>query len=439
VQRRLRHYDAVVIGAGLSGLVAAAALTEAGARTYVVAKGGGYLHFTSGSVDVLGRDPRGRPVQNSLSACAELSAQWPAHPYALAGLRSLEGGVDLFRRIMASAGYPFVGDVSRTVSLPTSIGSTRITSLLPLSMAAGDLDRHEPMLIVGFAGFRDFYPQYLAANLVRRAPFAVHGLCLDLPRLQGRRHLLSVDVARAFDDASFRTEVAQHLRVNLRGAGRVGFPAVLGLDRSREAVAHLEEGIGVPVFEIPTLPPSVAGIRIYHALRTWLLRHGARVEIGFWARGRRNGVQATGVAVEAAGRETIYEAEAFVLATGGVGGGGILACPDGALRETVFDLPVEGPHDRTEWFRASFLESEPQPISLVGVRTNERLQALLEDGTPLDNLFVTASNLPGWDPTREKSGEGVALATGWKAAREAQGEPEPRSDDVLAAGERRGS
>ena len=40
-------------------------------------------------------------------------------------------------------------------------------------------------------------------------------------------------------------------------------------------------------------------------------------------------------------------------------------------------------------------------------------------GEPVENLFVTASNLSSWDPTREKSGEGVALATGWKAASEA--------------------
>jgi anaerobic glycerol-3-phosphate dehydrogenase len=32
---------------------------------------------------------------------------------------------------------------------------------------------------------------------------------------------------------------------------------------------------------------------------------------------------------------------------------------------------------------------------------------------------VTASNLPGWDPVHEGSGEGVALATGYKAAAEA--------------------
>jgi glycerol-3-phosphate dehydrogenase subunit B len=86
------------------------------------------------------------------------------------------------------------------------------------------------------------------------------------------------------------------------------------------------------------------------------------------------------------------------------------------LQETVFDLPVEGPADRTSWCRREFLGGEPQPISLVGVRTNQQLQALGAGAHPVENVFAAGSTLPSSDPTREKSGEGVALATGWKAA-----------------------
>lgn len=417
--RRLQQYDVVVVGAGLSGLTAAAALTEAGARVYVVAKGGGYLHFTSGCVDVLGEFPSGHPVRTPALAYRALVEQAKGHPYVLSGFRALEGGLDLFHRVTVARGYPFAGDLDRAITLLTAIGSTRTTCLAPVTMAAGDIGRTEPMLIAGFRDFRDFYPPYLAATARARLPFAVHGLYLDLPPLRGRRHLLSLDLARAFDDRSFREEVARQVRSNLRGAGRVGFPAVLGLDRPREAVEHLGDLIGVPVFEIPTLPPSVAGIRVHHAFRRWLLRYGARVEIGFWARGRSEGGRATEIVVESAGRETAYAADAFVLATGGVGGGGIVAWPDGSLGETVFGLPVEGAKERTAWFLPEFLGRESQPISLTGISANERLQPQGADGARLHNVFVTGSNLPYWDPTREKSGEGVALATGWKAAQEA--------------------
>jgi glycerol-3-phosphate dehydrogenase subunit B len=113
-----------------------------------------------------------------------------------------------------------------------------------------------------------------------------------------------------------------------------------------------------------------------------------------------------------------HTADAFVLATGGTGAGGIHALHDGSLHESVFGLPVEGPRDRSSWYNPRFLGPHPQPISLTGVPVNERLQPLLASGEAVDNVFVTASNLPDWDPVHEGSGEGVALATAHKAAME---------------------
>jgi len=412
----IRHCDTIVIGSGLAGLLAAAALAERGARVSLIAKGGGYLHFTSGCVDILGADTAGNALDDPLSALSALIAGNPSHPYALAREDALEQSIELFRRVMSSSDYLFAGTLSRNVLMPTALGSTRVTCLVPESMAAGDVRDDSPMLIVGFRSFRDFYPPYLAANLRRLVPFSVHDLYLDLPALDGRRHLLSMDVARCFDDPHFRGEVIKRVKANLHGAGRVGFPAVLGLDRPREAAAHLQERLGLPVFEIPTLPPSVAGIRVDNAFRRWLMQRGVRIEIGFWIEGRIDGSRAIEIVVDSAGHKTRYSADAYVLATGGTGGGGIKAYPNGRLQETVFDLPVQGPADRTAWYRGEFLGREPQPISLVGVRTNGQLQALGADSRPIDNVLVAGATLPSWDPTREKSGEGVALATGWKAA-----------------------
>ncbi len=410
-----KHYDAIVVGGGLSGLLAAATLSESGARVFLIGKGGGYLHFTSGCVDVLAKDADGEPVSDPVEGVHALARRYPDHPYALAG-DALEPALDLFRRIMQEMDMPFTGTVHENVQLPTAIGSTRTTCLVPESMAAGNVTSPMPMLVVGFKNFRDFYPPYLAANLSRAMDMPVQTAYLDLPQMSQRRHLLSVDAARLFDEPAFRVEVARAVRAVLGDGERVGFPAVVGNEHSREVWQDLQSQIGVQVFEITTLPPSIPGIRVQNALRRWLLRRGVRTETGFWVTGRRDGSSIQGIDVESAGRRTRYTADAWILAAGGVGGGGIHAGSNGDLQETVFDLPVSGARDRNTWFTQQFTGDASQPISFVGVPTNDRLQPLLGDEQPLENVFVTASNLPNWDPTREGSGEGVALATGYKAA-----------------------
>ncbi len=59
----------------------------------------------------------------------------------------------------------------------------------------------------------------------------------------------------------------------------------------------------------------------------------------------------------------------------------------------------------------------PQPLFALGVRVDESMQPLTEDGTPAyDNLYAAGGILGGAQRWREKSGEGIALGSALQAA-----------------------
>ena len=95
-----------------------------------------------------------------------------------------------------------------------------------------------------------------------------------------------------------RAQVAAQLKPKLEGAVRVGFPAVLGLEHSVEVWRDLSGRLGVPVFEIPTLPPSVPGMRLFNAFKAALTQAGVQILLDMIAtRGVIEGGRAAGVIV----------------------------------------------------------------------------------------------------------------------------------------------
>src|SRR4051794_28327114 len=122
--------DAVVIGAGLSGLMGALALAEAGLRPLVLAKGQGATHWTGGTIDVWG-DTADHSVRDALR---DLVVTRPDHPYARVGGDGVDEALARFRSLMEAARYPYVGSLDRNVLLPTALGALRPAALMPATM-----------------------------------------------------------------------------------------------------------------------------------------------------------------------------------------------------------------------------------------------------------------------------------------------------------------
>ncbi|MET0819308.1 MAG: anaerobic glycerol-3-phosphate dehydrogenase subunit B, partial [Solirubrobacteraceae bacterium] len=331
----MSQHDVVVVGVGLAGLTAAVRLAERGARVLVLAKGVGATHLAAGTIDVLGYAPE--RVERPAEALAGLLEANPHHPYALVGADGVAEAVAWFKERVAGgslAPYSYAGGIEENLLLPTAIGVPRPSAVVPETMAGGDLRDATPVCVVGFRALKDFHAALLADTLAR-AGLQARAIELDLVP-EGRADANSLAFARGFDDPVFRAEVTAQVVGRLRPEERVGFPAVLGIADPHAVWAELEQRFGRRVFEVPTLPPSVPGMRVFAVLREALRRAGATLLLNNVVTGaERSGGRVTALRVRVGLREERRGADWVVLATGGFASGGIELDSRWTARETA--------------------------------------------------------------------------------------------------------
>jgi anaerobic glycerol-3-phosphate dehydrogenase C subunit/anaerobic glycerol-3-phosphate dehydrogenase B subunit len=403
------HYDVLVIGAGTAGLAAATRLAQQGAQVCVLAKGIGSTHLAPGTIDVLGYGPE--LVRSPRAALEELAARRPEHPYALLGGARVEDALRWFADLAAGgplAGYHYQGSLERNLMLPTALGTLRPSALVPATMAAGDAAGLDSVCIVGSSELRDFHAQLCAANLRRAGP-AARALSIDLELERADAGPLSA--ARRFDDPAWRARFCARLLPLLGDEEHVGLPAVLGLRDPHGAWTDLQQRLGRRVFEIPTLPPSVSGMRMFELLRSALRAAGARLVLGAEVLGAEwQGGRVVALRTAAAGHPVRYRAPWIVLASGGFASGAIELDSRWSAHERVLGLALEGiPTPGQQRFGAEFLDE--QPLAAAGVAVDSHLRA-----RDAENVLVAGAALPGAAPWREGSGEGIALASALHAA-----------------------
>ncbi len=414
--------ELAIIGTGLAGMAAAYFSQSLGIRTAQIGVSSSAI-YASGYLDLLGVHPVERRQQwtDPFSGIEALVRDAPFHPYARLTRAEIQQALDGFLGFLSGMGLPYERREGVNSFVITPVGTLKPTYAVPESMWAGAVacEKKHPCLIVDFWGLKGFSAIQITQMLSpwpglrpARIPFPAVGPSVDLYPEQ---------MARSLEIEKNRVRLAEDIRPHLMDAQAVGLPAVLGIYKSAAVRAHLEGLLGVPVFEIPTIPPSLPGFRLKERFETEIARKGVRLfaqkrVLKVETENRKGFVLSVGD--QATGEiQDMVRARGVILAGGRFLGMGLRAGRK-AIIEPLFGLPVFQPGKRAEWHENDFFNPAGHQINQSGIETDEHFRPLDRSGHPaFENLYAAGSILAHQDWMRQKCGAGLAVATAYAAVR----------------------
>ncbi len=426
-------YDVCIVGTGMAGMSAALFAVNRGLNTALVGRTGEII-FATGLIDLMGVHPveSGTVWIDPWAAIAALVRDLPRHPYAHLSTEAIRSALNEFLDFFEANGMPFLGRPDRNVAVLTSLGTTKTTYRVPQTLWAGvdAWERKRPCLLADIQGLKGFSARQIAATAGGEWP-GLRTTRLVLPRTEGSGEVFAERLARSLELDIHRQGLVHALAPHLDGVDTVGLPAILGISRPVAVLRDVEQRLGMPVFEIPTMPPGTTGLRLKETFERGLGAKG--VTLFLENRVFHASMPPGGDFLLEVGRiepELTIRAPVVVLATGRFMGGGLRADRQ-VVRETLFGLPVRQPDGRAHWHRAEFLDPRGHPVNRTGLDIDTSFRPLDASGRPAHaQLFAAGSILAHQDWMRMKCGSGLAIATAWGAVEQAarqlgQGKPYP--------------
>ena len=408
------NFDTVIIGGGLAGLLCGITLTARGQRVAIVSRGRSALSFSSGSLDLLSHLPNGETVTDLHAGLARLADLAPMHPYALLGPERVIEYAHEAQRLLANSGLVMQGHVEKPHFRVTPLGRVRPAWLSPQEAPVAPSPGVH-VGIIGIEGFLDFQPALAAAGL-RRLGVTATAHEMSLPALDSLRdnpsEFRAVTIARVLDDEAQFAPLCDALHALSQEHDVLWLPACFGLTDNR-VWTRLNEALPGKVQLLPTLPPSVFGMRMQTLLQRQFIKNG-----GIWLPGD----EVLNTTVSAGRVNALWtrrhediplRPRHVVLASGSFFSNGLIAERQG-IREAVLGLEVQQP-ERGNWTRDDLFAA--QPWQHAGVRTDHTLRGWL-NGERLENLYVAGSVLGGFDAITQGCGGGVCAVTALHAARQ---------------------
>lgn len=412
--------DLCVIGSGLAGM-AAAFFAAVGGRRVTQLGHTGEIIFASGLLDLVGVHPvrEKRLWSDPWAAIDALARDLPQHPYARLKKEDIQAAFDKILAFLEQAGLAYRRDLDRNTEMLTSLGTIKTTYAVPHTMWQGAraLKEKPACLIVDIRGLKGFSARQIVAAL-NGGWSDLRSERISFPDSEHLNEVYTEQMANALMLPHNREKLARVIRPLVKESKTIGLPAILGLHRTAEVIDQLEELIGVPIFEIPTIPPSVPGLRLKEAFERGLRAKGVQ----YFSLNRVLKVRQTEVGhfETQIGRddvEHIVNSRGVILASGRFIGGGLHADRT-RVRETIFDLPVHQPGSRHDWHHLDFLDARGHAINQVGLEIDDTFRPLNGSGDPaFETLFAAGSILAHNDWKRMKCGAGVAIATAFGAVK----------------------
>ncbi len=407
------NFDTVIIGGGLSGLITGISLLEKGNNCAIISSGQSALHFFSGSFDFLGY-ANNKEVESIEEEIDKLPA---SHPYSIIGkdnfMRLANEVKPLFKRI----GINLNGDLAKNHYRVTPMGNLKPT-LFSLDDFAFVEDKNsfpwKSVSLQNVEGFLDFNTSFIAEGLEKDGVKCTIST-FSLPELERIRksptEMRSTNIAKIVDDTKELTRIAAVIEHNSGDCDVIMLPAVFGL-HNKEAVNLLKKSVSKPIYFIPAIPPSVAGIRVQMLLKNYFLKLGGTFMLGdtvTWGEIRQSKLMHISTVNHG---DICIKANNFVIASGSFFSHGLKSNIE-EIYEPIFGLDLNTKVERGQWCDSDVFAD--QPFMSYGLAIDSSLRAKMKVNA-IYNLYAAGSIIGGCNPLKEGCGAGVSILSAMRVA-----------------------
>lgn len=325
-------YDVVVIGQGLSGLLSAIWAKENGFHTALIATGSGKIIQSAGVMDL---------IPGKVGGYKEWLETYELNKLPKAQIIE---ALTKFKALTKRLQYPYNGNIETPVSIVTGSGHIKNTAFYPETITPITSKGH--VVIVGFKEIVDFQPAFIEGNLLKDRPqLTIETLNINLGK-KSQRTMTQLDAARLLDQKDIRSHCIEQIKSQLAQQAISQpelfiFPASLGMDHWKATIEHFSKELGGKVTEAPGMPPNATAIRLNEVLKKEATKLGVRFYADTTVVGctlKNDTIQT--LKIKSSNQITTHlSGKQFILATGGVVGGGLEVTNKG-LKETALCLEV---------------------------------------------------------------------------------------------------